>query len=240
MPLLKLVSDDPDVDSIEYRDNLFYNKHEYRLRVNVPGSRYLYWTKDVDHLLLRVDANKGYPKIRNEDKQAIKNNIHALTLLIDLRKDKELKKTITIRIESNTVSIFSNDVNFLKDFSNKLGKNYIINLTKAQTTPMIGVKFFKNEPKHKFRVYLKSKRVKTEFCTELQAFFKTQNKLYPSQALKYWMYDVSGRYASWWAKYTSSHYYIDYDDESTISYLAIMYGEFLGKKFKLEKRPDNT
>ena len=32
--------------------------------------------------------------------------------------------------------------------------------------------------------------------------------------------------------------FIDYDDESTISYLALIYGDMLGKRYKLEQRPE--
>jgi hypothetical protein len=48
---------------------------------------------------------------------------------------------------------------------------------------------------------------------------------------------LSKRYA-WKQRYSSASYFIDYDDESTLSYLALLYGEMLGKKYKLEKRAD--
>jgi hypothetical protein len=48
----------------------------------------------------------------------------------------------------------------------------------------------------------------------------------------------SKRYGLWTFRYTSAAHFIDYDDESTLSYLALMHGEVLGKKYKLEKRPD--
>jgi len=42
----------------------------------------------------------------------------------------------------------------------------------------------------------------------------------------------------WYFKFSSSSYFIYYDDEITLCYLALMHGEILGKKYKLEKRPD--
>ena len=43
---------------------------------------------------------------------------------------------------------------------------------------------------------------------------------------------------SWKYRYTNANHFIEYDDESTLSYLALMHGEILGKRYKLEKRPE--
>ena len=42
----------------------------------------------------------------------------------------------------------------------------------------------------------------------------------------------------WFTNWTSANHFIDYDDESYLTYLALIYGDYLGKKFKLIKRPD--
>ena len=98
---------------------------------------------------------------------------------------------------------------------------------------------FVDEPKHKFRVYLKSKRVEDGFLEELKSTMERQKQLYPSNALRSWMSRDNKRWGIWHFRWTSAAHFIDYDDESTLSYLALMYGDILGKKYKLEKRPDN-
>ena len=77
-----------------------------------------------------------------------------------------------------------------------------------------------------------------KFREDFNDTLKRQSQLNPSSALRIWMSKDSKRYGLWTFRYTSAAHFIDYDDESTLSYLALMHGEVLGKKYKLEKRPD--
>ena len=44
---------------------------------------------------------------------------------------------------------------------------------------------------------------------------------------------------SWRYRFSSSTHFIDYDDESILSYIALMHGDMLGKRYKLEKLPED-
>ena len=46
MGLLKSVNDVPGIDYYEYRDGLYYNSHEYRMRVSIPHGAYRDWETD--------------------------------------------------------------------------------------------------------------------------------------------------------------------------------------------------
>ena len=126
----------------------------------------------------------------------------------------------------------------LQGLESIIGSQYSYDYTQVQTSQYAGVKHFVGEPKHKYRVYLRSKRVEDNFHIELKSTLDRQNKLYPSNALKDWLKHDPKRWGIWSFRYLSSAHFIDYDDESTLSYLALMHGEVLGKKYKLEKRPD--
>jgi hypothetical protein len=207
------------------------------MRVKIPCIRYTYTCKKSDDLDRKIAGRfKGYGNIKKEDLKTVVDHVHALKAIIDLQSSRK-DKNIGLRIESNTVALFSNDLQTLHDLKSTIGLQYQYNVTQAQTSEYAGIKEFVGEPKHKFRVYLKSKRVSDTFVTELSQLFARTPNLHPSNALTAWINPKTSRYA-WKQRYSSASYFIDYDDESTLSYLALMYGEMLGKKYKLEKRPD--
>lgn len=237
MGLLKSVNDVPGIDYYEYRDKEFYNKYDYRMRVKIPCIRYTYTCKnstDLDHKI--AGKLKGYGNIKKADLPTVVDHVHALKAIIDLQSSRK-NKNIGLRIESNTVALFSNNLQTLHDLKSTIGLQYEYNVTQAQTSEYAGVKEFVGDPKHKFRVYLKSKRVPDSFATELFELIHRTPNLHPSKALTEWLNPKINRYG-WKHRYSSASYFIDYDDESTLSYLALLYGDMLGKKYKLEKRPD--
>ena len=237
MGLLKSVKNIPGIDYYEYRDKEFYNKYDYRMRVKIPCVRYTYTCKQSVDLDRKIAGKfKGYGNIRKEDLKTVVDHANALKAIIDLQSSRK-NRNIGLRIESNTVALFSNDLQSLHDLKSTIGLQYEYNVTQAQTSEYAGIKEFVNEPKHKFRVYLKSKRVSDTFTSELSQMFARTTNLHPSNALTIWLSLKTTRYA-WKQRYSSASYFIDYDDESTLSYLALIYGDMLGKKYKLEKRAD--
>jgi hypothetical protein len=236
MGLLKSVKDIPGVDFYEYRDSYYYNKYEYRARFFLVGVRYTWYIKeDIQELIDRLDAPAiGYHR---DERNAVRVNLPILASFLKWRNEFKKKKNCTIRIEHNTVGVFSNDLQELNDI-----KNYIpdleIDYTQAQTSNYIGVKHFVRKPTHKFRVYLKSRRVEGSFAEDLHSMFKKNKKLYPSPALRNWALGSKNHQSSWRYRFSNASHFIDYDDESVLSYLAILYGDMLGKRYKLEKRPD--
>ena len=229
----------PGIDLIEYRDTLYYNQYDYRLRFFIPGSRYTYWCKKPEDLDVKLAGkSRGYASIRKEDIQKVTENLTALKEIVKLTKERKEKKEFSMRLEYDTLAIFANDLSILETIKNRLGQQYVQDCTLAETAGFSGVKYFVEEPKHKYRVYLKSRRVEDNFHIELRDLLARQKSLYPSNALRRWYNNDGRRYGIWYFRWTSSAHFIDYDEESTLSYLAIMYGDMLGKKYKLEKRPD--
>lgn len=236
MGLLKSVNDAPGIDYYEYRDSQYYNKYEYRVRFKLPGVRYTWWCKtpeDLDKKLNPKTKKRDYTNVKKEDVSEVTENINGLKAIIEIRDNRKKTKDYSIRIDQNTVAIFSNDLSALKALESKIG-NYQYDYTQVQTSEYAGIKHFVDEPKHKYRVYLKSKRVGEGFHKELRELIKKTPSLWPSNALNQWLTQSN----SWRSQWSSSSHFIDYDNESTLSYLALMYGEMLGKKYKLEKRPE--
>jgi hypothetical protein len=232
MALLKSVDNVPGLDFHEYRDQQFYGKYEYRLRITIPGARHTRWCKTPEDLDEKLISRSRYTRIGKEDKQMVIDNLPALKDVIELQNTRK-SNNLGLRVEHNTIAVFSNDLGELKKIGTNIGAGYHTDYTQAQTTEYAGIKYFVNEPTHKYRVYLKSKRVEEHFYKEMSDLFNRMTELYPSAALLRWMVQKN----TWYARWTSASHFIDYDDESTLSYLAIMHGDLLGKKYKLEKRP---
>ena len=238
MGLLKLADDNPDVDFYEYRDQHYYNKYEYRARFNLVGVRYTWYIKsDIQELVERLEAPvTSYHRLAYE-RDEVRENLAILASFLKWRNDLKEKKNSTIRIEHNTVGVFSNDLQELKNITTSL-PGIEVDYTQAQISNYIGIKHFMRKPKHKFRIYLKSRRVEGTFAEDLHKMFKKNKSLHPSPALRHWAKGSVGQQNSWRYRFSNASHFIDYDDESTLSYLAIMYGEYLGKRYKLEKRPE--
>lgn len=238
MALLKSIDNVPGIDYYEYRDSLYYNKHEFRMRVKIPCVRYTWYCKKPEDLDKKLNGKwQSYANVRKEDIAEVNDNLPALKTVIQLQNTRKAKN-IGMRIEGETVAFFGNDLSELKNIEVLIGSDYSYDYTQVQTAQYAGVKHFVDEPKHKYRVYLRSKRVDDNFHNELRETIARQPNLHPSNALVSWMNRDNKRWGIWHFRWASSAHFIDYDDESTLSYLALMHGEILGKKYKLEKRPD--
>jgi hypothetical protein len=241
MGLLKSVDNVPGIDYYEYRDEDYYNKYSFRVRFKLPGARYTWYCKTPEDLDKRLGNKHKYSNIRDEDKADVIAKQQAIKDFITWRNLKRKEKTATIRVEHNTVAVFSNDLQMLKDLE-KIDPTLEYDYTEVQKAEYAGTKHFVKEPKHKFRIYLKSKRVTNDFAKDLLELINRTPTLYPSDALKIWLREAvkPGSQFNWKYRYCSSSYSINYDDESTLSYLALMHGDMLGKRYKLEKRPEAT
>lgn len=236
MALMRLATDNPNLTYYDYRDQQYYGKYQYRLRLKFIGLRFA-WYGDIEEIKERLDNKKPYFKFRDLEREHIRNNLPLIQSFIDLRKKYNKEKDITIRTESNTAAIFHNDLNFLKSFE-PLFPGAEFDYSQVITSGLVGVKTFKRDPKHNYRVYFRSRRIPEEFKKDLREVLeRNESSMTLSYALKKWIQADNTR--SWWVDtYMSSNYFIDYDEESILSYLSLMYGDYLGKRYKLEKRTD--
>lgn len=238
MALLRLAKDTTDIDYYEYRDTDYYGKYKYRVRFNLPCVRYASFEKTADGLLKRVNSQHEFKGVRKSDRPTVTHYLDSLVRFIEYRNNLKETNNGILRVESDTVAFFSNDLELLK-LAETINPESECNYTEAKVTTFVGVKTFVNEPKHKYRVYFKTKMIENGFIPQLSDLLSRSPGMYPSESLKYWLhrYHVNNLY-SWRYRYTNANHFIDYDDESTLSYLALMHGDILGKRYKLEKRPD--
>lgn len=235
MGLLKSVDNVPGINFYEFRDQDYYGKYVYRARLSVLGVRHLMFSSDEAELAQRAKDKQYGRYYTKADKLKVIDNLPILSKLLEWKIKSKKDKKATVRGEHNTFAAFSNDLVYLQTLQS-IDPDLEIDYTEVQRSEYEGVKQFVKEPPHKFRVYLKSRRVKEEFPKEIKELFDRLDGLHPSPALLTWL----TRQHSWSYRWSSASYFIDYDDESTLSYLALMHGDMLGKKYKLEKRPEET
>lgn len=237
MGLLRSVDNVPGIHFYEYREYDYWDKFKYRARCKIPGVRFTYWAKNIDEWKDRVTKGHGiyHSKLSDTEKQLMLNHAQMIEKFIELKNELKKTKQGTIRIEGDTTAVFSNDLTFLHSLQTWMNN---VDYTEVQKSQFAGIKYFVNEPKYKFRIYLRSKRVESSLSKELKEFFKKQNSLNPSKALNLWVNLMQSH--QWKSRFISSSYFIEYNDEATLSYLALMYPDILGRRYKLEKRPDTV
>ena len=241
MGLLKSVDNVPGIDFYEFRDQDYYNKYTYRARLTFIGTRQLMYAKDEAELVKRVNSARNIYGYEKTERQQVRDNLPILIKILEWKIKSQKDKKSTIRLESNTFAVFSNDLSYLKTLE-AIDPSLEVNYTEVQKSEFMGVKNFVREPKHKYRVYLKSKKIEQVFISDLKDLLGRNKGLYPSPGLKYWLsnYNVTQPSWGWRYRWASASHFIDYDDESTLSYLALLHGEMLGKRYKLEKRPEEV
>jgi len=257
MGSLKSVDNIPGIQYIEYRDTLYYSKYKYRAKFYLYGVRRSTFHKTINDLIERLTLDeeeftgKGsgisifpsyyYSKIAIKESRQIYDNISSLSKFMDWNNLQKRNKNVLLRIENNQASVFSSDLKLLQTLADIFdGDMSQITFTEAVAAEILGVKTFVKEPKHKFRVYIRSKIVPEEFRKNFAKILKTNKKtLFPSNSFHDWLTQKRPGYVwSYSNRYLHNSYYIDYDDESMITYLALVHGDILGKKYRLEKRPD--
>jgi hypothetical protein len=240
MGLLRSVKDVPNIDYYEYKENNYYNNYRYRAKFSIDGLGYTSYAKTPEDLVKRMDST-GYDRIRADRKAMIVENFDEITNFIDWRNANKKPRTVGFRLEGDTSSVYSNDLDLLLTLK-ELGP-ITVKITEVQLEQFAGTKYYVNKPKHNYRIYLRSAYIEDKtFVKDLYDTIKKTKELVPSNALKDWLDKYVRRpiasHNSWSYRYTSGTHSIDYDNESTLSYLMLMYGHMLGKRYKLEKRPD--
>jgi len=240
MGLLRSVNNVPNIDFYEYKENNYYNNYRYRAKFVIDGLSFTNYAKTSGELIRRLNES-GYRKVRPDIKAVVMGKINELNNFIDWRNANKNPGLITFRLEHDTMSVYSNNLELLLTLKD-LGL-VTVKITEVKVEQFAGTKYYVNKPKHNYRIYLKTAYIdnNSNFVPDLYNTIKNSKELVPSNSLKVWLNDFVKRpiasRSSWRYHYCSSSYSIDYDNESTLSYLMLMYGDMLGKRYKLEKRP---
>ena len=213
---------------IEHRNKLYFNKYRYKASIFVIGIRHTYYTKSIKDFKHRIDmlktrlSNHGYRSIASLDsiRQIDYDRIEKFINWRGLNS-----KNVTIRMEGDYASIFGNDLSTIKELS-EIDEQ--ISLFEVALTEK-DIIFFKKDPKFKFRVYIKPVRATQEFIDNMIDFMgrnsENKNMGFSNAFIK----DVEEQAN----RYMHGSYYIEYNDESTLSLLYLLFPKVLGKNYRL-------
>lgn len=210
------------------RESLYFGKYCYRGILKTTHLYYANRINTVDHYTVLV-------KEIIAEQRTWRGNIKLEDIdFIEIEKIIQFKNKYnsecTYRHEGDKVAVYTNNIDILVELT-QLQKD--AELTEIILSPA-GTKYFKMDPPAKYRSYLKNKRIDSDTRESLLDFFETRNLVTPSGSLLRGLKSSSQYRNSW----VSSTQYLDYDDDTTTTYLSLMFSGIIGKTYKLEKKTD--
>lgn len=207
---------------VEYREHLFHKKFEYRLTVKEPSRLS---TSNIDDYISSKE-NFYRPQI----------NYNLLSRIFAIKARENYTDLCRFNYYENNLHIYSNDSDLLEDLA---VVSEVVSTARAVCEQ--GIKYFARKPEYKYRQYFRNTRVSREFLCDIAHFVNTQDNIRVSKSLDAFLRrmghgSISGRY-QWPRCYVYSEYFIDYNDESLATYMTLMMSDVLGRRFKLEQRP---
>lgn len=205
MTILRQASNRPGVDYIEVRDRQYFSRYKYRASMEIPKIR-----KRIVHHPKDSSILHEYYKWKSTNQKA------------DIR----------YRIEGDTVSIFGNDLNLLLTLNEFYPKPGVVITEAVFTENGKEVKYFIREPRHQYRIYLNTIRIRDtdSYSPFIELTSEYQSGIYPSSETRRFIRGKSYSYLD--------NGYFDLDDELLVTMLVLKYDYLFKRVLKLEKLPE--
>lgn len=195
------------------------------------------WSRDIYdfiRIVKNINTNRGTDLIDLNEKY-----VEDVGTIINWYKTN--KEKVSIRTFYNSCTFFSEDLSLLTEIEKKL-TDYDFTYSEATVVGKSDV-IYLQKPKHDYRVYFREKNVSEDFRKELKEFLnRYENTLFPCPTLRKWINMIvdtasyNSAYGYWRYKWLQSHFFIEYDSESALTILKLVFDKHLGKTYKLEKR----
>lgn len=216
---------------VEEKEHLYYRKYRYKASCKVVGSFYTSYETTIEGYIKRVEDCRGmYNRVpAHLVASTDDNHLDDIKKLIAF-KNKFKNTEGTIRQESNTSNFYSNDLNVLKEL-NKLFTN--VKYSEVNVLPD-GIIYFKRDIPANYRVYFKGIRINRDIKIDITDYLtKNEKTAKPSKSLASWLTPTKYNWQYAWA---SNTFFIDYDEPTQLTMMHLLFGEILGKNYKLEKK----
>lgn len=217
---------------IESRNKLYFNKFKYRAVCNILGAGYTYYVTDLDNFKTRLEklkSNKNRYAIRIMDNDYEEHldqiDIEQISKFLAWRNTVS-KSKFMYRIQGDNVSFFSNDLDLLKTLKS-INENIYFTEAKVLDHDKL---YFKRDPVYKYRTFFKGKRIPEDFLANVLEFrerYGSTTKISQSLInLAYERHKVYSKYI-----YLHGSYHIDYNDESMVTILHMLFSDMIGKTY---------
>lgn len=220
---------------VEKRNKLYFNKFKYRAVCKIQGAAYTYYTPDLDTFVARMEKLRGNKplygvRVINDDWREYweEVNLDSISQLITWRNLVSKDKCL-IRIQSDFVSFFSNDLSLLETLESIDPKLKITEVISYDNNYL----YFKKQPKYKFRTYFRSKRMPKDFSENIVSLKDMYKSLNFSKGL------FTSLFHNNWHPYRYMHgsYFVEYNDEQMLTILSMWFPNMLAKTYVLAKEP---
>ena len=234
-----------------YRDNLFFNKFRFRVELKADNLHWIKRCKDVEQA-----KKKLFDTIQHSKRQFARpwfrtpapledTDFDILGCILAFNQKYKNSKDVTFRFESDTMGVYTSDWAIVEEVLNISEIQYPV--VEVIPSPS-GTKWFVKNPPAKFRTYLTNKKMSVSFADEMIDFLKRTPAIRPCTTLRRYLDYCNPntppkhsifkftRPVPYHVVYLSSSYYLDYNDEASLLMMHLVFGEAIGKTFKLEKR----
>jgi hypothetical protein len=212
------------------RPSLYYNKYEYRASIKSPNMYYSNICRTIDeYRSLIIDINTGVKKYYGwRPKPTVQDWEYELIDKL-LTLISKYKKTLTVRRENETCNIYTSDIGVIKEILDFWPNTKITQVSLMPT----GVMLFKKDPPAKYRAYMSNKPMSPDFKEEFLAFVDRTPDIVPSSSFYTWLKRPSKFH---YQHHLWDKYYIDYNDDTNLMMMTLMFPGMISKKYKLEKK----
>lgn len=187
-----------------------------------------YGVKDIDGFNRALNTSARHKYVwRGKKVELATIDFTLIEKIIEFKVAAKKDKDLIIRFEGDKMSMYTNDMDILEQMA-KIQPT--VELTQIVLSPA-GTKYFKSNPPAKYRVYLKARRIDESTRNSLLDFFKRDLGT-PCGSLKG---NIEAKNAWRWS-WITNHNFIDYNEETTLTYMSLMFPGILGKTYKLEKK----
>lgn len=220
------------------KSKLYYDKYKYRATLYHQDFHHTRYAKNKKQLIDSIEfriKNGGY-FFGNSLNYDLKNttmlpySMEVPLAFLNWKLDNE--KGLTIRTDYNMVSVYGNDLELLKTLET-IGPEVSYTQIIQQGDPDV---LLRNNPNYQYRTYFKSRTLPDEFHDEIGKFLSAYSQsITPCGSLKKWAFKLDPK-CQWKKKYLEASFFIEYDNESLRTLLALNFDKYLGKTYKVEQR----
>lgn len=230
----------------EFRKQAYYNKYKYRISLQQPGLYAIKRATSPQHLAELIEVGQRTAKKHS----AIFGFTRLPNTYWDSINYKELKRIwgwvdehrneCKFRFERDIMGIFTNDLELLKQIEEICPPPlFPTRFYQAKWAAEGGTILFAKEPQFKFRMYFKSGVSSYEFLDLLRDYLiqnENNKDIGFSRTLAIGV--RGGQFNPNGLHWFHGGYFVDFNKESTLTMLHMLFSNFVGKTYKLAKRPE--
>lgn len=216
---------------------LYYSHFKYKVLTKISGlSRYRLWRlhhENLDRMITLKPPNLKCPIVKK--KLRIVNNI------IEFQNTHNDKTKCRHRIEDNSYSIYTNDLNIIEEYLDIINSPTLKDETHDEVHTVLGYYaeqhplynsevLIRSNSKYRYRVMLKTNHnLFRNLKKDLLDTFNSNPNISTSLSFMKYLNDKKRGYI--W-----NQPYIDFNDESFLTILCIKFNTIIGKVYTIEKR----